>query len=436
MNEVISNLLFFILAITVESAKVKTSNDSLTTYQKIVEVIKLSNKPFLSNISEEDDLINWFSSESSSIWEQVKSFTDEVILPLNFTSSLISDKQDEVETISGFLQKGNNLKIKNAFSRFLSKKEKFFPQTISSSNMSFDPNWIVLVIYYMRASSLIHLALMNPRRSKTKRLNKCALHHELERLREDVIGAAKHLYKLRYQHTIKGAGIGNLKDVPNGILLDTSMIPKFKKSSDSQGYLSFSDTFLNDSVSISVPHIKHFYFDLIVRESINPLIERMTMFYNSLIGSNCNEIMTEVGCQCPKMILSEEVRFSYSDDCYGEVENRAIKCRLPCLDYDGTNKYICVFGAALETGSWYVEEVSETKREKNPDRYSNRAYCNPPNQNDWDQCMNVQKLNKNVLVQSERSANQQRKINLKSQKKPPPKSRIDPNLLKSLVGRK
>ncbi|XP_047135076.1 uncharacterized protein LOC100212835 [Hydra vulgaris] len=435
MNVIISNLFFFIFAITVESAKVKYINDSLTTYQKIVEVIRLSNKPFLSDISEKDDLVNWFSSESSTIWEQVKSFTDEVILPLNFTSTLISEKKDEVETISGFLEKGNGLKIKNDFSKFLSKKDKFFPQTISSSNMSFDPNWITLVIYYMRASSLIHLALLDPRQSKAKRLNKCALHHELELLREDVIGAAKHLYKLRYQHTINGAGIGNLKDVPDGILLDSSMIPKYKKSSDAQGYLSFSDTFLNDNVSISLPHIKHLYFDLIVRESINPLIERMTMFYNSLIGSNCDEIMTEVGCQCPKMILNEEVRFAYSDDCYGEVQNRAIKCKLPCLDYDGTNNYICVFGAALETGSWYVEEVSETTRSENPDRYSNRAYCNPPNQNDWDRCMNVQKLNENLLVLSEKSADKQRKINLKS-KKIPPKSRIDQNLLKSLVGRK
>nr|XP_047135073.1 uncharacterized protein LOC100203171 [Hydra vulgaris] len=276
----------------------------------------------------------------------------------------------------------------------------------------------------MRASSLIHVALMDPNRSKTKRLNKCALHHELELLREDIIGAAKHLYKLRYQHTLKGAGIGNLKDVPDGILLDTSMIPKYKKSSDTQGYLSFSDTFLKDNISISLPHIKHFYFDLIVRESLTPITERMIMFYNSLIGSNCDEITTNIGCQCPKMILSEEVRFAYSDDCYGEVQNRAIKCRLPCLDYDGTNKYICVFGAALETGSWYVDEVSETIREENPDRYSNRAYCNPPNQNDWDQCMNVQNLNKNVLVLSEKSSGKQKKVNPKRRKQPPPKSRI------------
>ncbi|XP_047135074.1 uncharacterized protein LOC100203081 isoform X1 [Hydra vulgaris] len=432
MNFIILNLFFFILAATVESAQ--NSDDNLKTYQKIVEVIKLSNKPFLSDISEKDDLVNWFSSESSSIWEQVNSFTKEVIAPLNFTSTLISEIQDEVEAISGFLEKGKDLKIKNDFSNFLSKKEKFFPQTISSNDMIFDPNWVVLVIYYMRASSLIHLALMDPNRSKTKRLNKCALHHELELLREDVIGAAKHLYKLRYQHTLKGAGIGNLKDVPEGILLDTSMIPKYKKSSDAQGYLSFIDTFSNDKVSISLPHIKHFYFDLIVRESMTSMIERMVMFYNSLIGSNCDEIMAEVGCQCPKMILSEEVRFAYSDDCYGGVQNRAIKCRLPCLDYDGTNKNICVFGAALETGSWYAEEVSETKREENPDRYSNRAYCNPPSQNDWDQCMNVRSLNKNVLVLSEKSANKQKKIYPKSQKKPPPKSRIGTAVLESLVG--
>ncbi|XP_047135075.1 uncharacterized protein LOC100215328 isoform X1 [Hydra vulgaris] len=432
MHVIISNLFLFILATTVES-KAK-NNDNLTTYQKMVEVIKLSNKPFLSDIDKKDNLVEWFSSESSSIWEQVKSFTDEVILPLNFTSTLISEKQDELEALSEFLKKGSKIRIKNDFSNFLSKKDKFFPQTISSSNMTFDPNWIALVIYYIRTSSLIHLALMDPQRSKTKRLNKCALHHELELLREDVIGAAKHLYKLRYQHTLKGAGIGNLKDVPEGILLDSSMIPKYKKSSDTQGYFSFSDTFLNDNVSISLPHIKHFYFDLIVRESLTSTIERMTMFYNSLIGSNCDEVMAEAGCQCPKMILSEEVRFAYSDDCYGEVQNRAIKCRLPCLDYDGTNKYICVFGAALETGSWYVEEVSETKREENPDRYSNRAYCNPPSQNDWDQCMNVQNLNKNVLVLSEKSADKQKKVNPKSQKKPPPKSRISSAALASLAG--
>ncbi|XP_065647474.1 uncharacterized protein LOC100198208 isoform X2 [Hydra vulgaris] len=424
MNILISNLFFLILATTVICRK--NVNDK--TYQKIAEVIRLSNKPFLKDISEKKDLVNWFSSESSSIWKQVKRLTDEFILPLNFTSTLISKKQDEVDAVSGFLEKGNSLDIKNDFSNFLSKKDKFFPQAISSSNMLFDPNWIALVIYYMRASSLIHLALIDPSRSKTKRLNKCALHHELELLREDVIGAAKHLYKLRYQHTIKGAGIGNLKDVPEGVLLDNFMIPKYKKKSDTHGYLSFSDTFLNDSVSVSLPHIKHFYFDLIVRESISPMIEQMTMFYNSLIGSNCDEIMVESECQCPKMILSEEVRFAYSDDCYGEVQNRAVKCKLPCLDYDGTNKYICVFGAALETGSWFAEERSEAERSKNLDR------CNPPNQNDWDQCMNVQHLNKNVLVLSEKSADKQKKLKLKSQKKPPPKSRIGAGTLAALVG--
>ena len=60
-----------------------------TTYQRIVEVIKLSNKPFSKNISEKSNFTEWFSSQSSSIWDQVKKYVDITIHPENFTSTLI-----------------------------------------------------------------------------------------------------------------------------------------------------------------------------------------------------------------------------------------------------------------------------------------------------------------------------------------------------------
>ena len=60
-----------------------------TTYQKIVEVIKLSNKPFLKNFSEKSDFTKWFSSQPSSIWDQVKKYVDAAIHPENFTSTLL-----------------------------------------------------------------------------------------------------------------------------------------------------------------------------------------------------------------------------------------------------------------------------------------------------------------------------------------------------------
>ena len=149
--------------------------------------------------------------------------------------------------------------------------------------------------------------------------------------------------------------------------------------------------------------------------------------------------MVDDGCLCPKMIEDDEVRFSYPEDCFGKVKNRGIECKLPCLEYGGAHKYMCVFGAALETGSWYVDGISKEVLLEKPDRYSNRDVCDPPKETDWDKCMNVPKLNKNTYKASEASEdfiNKEKKAKPKFQPPPQKPSRISTNLLKSLVGRK
>ena len=149
--------------------------------------------------------------------------------------------------------------------------------------------------------------------------------------------------------------------------------------------------------------------------------------------------MIEDGCLCPKMIEDNEVIFSYPEDCFGKVKNRGIECKLPCLEYDGPHKYMCVFGAALETGSWYVDGISKEVLSEKPERYSNRDACDPPKQTDWDRCMNVPKPNKNTYKVSEASenfVNKERKAKPKVQPQPQRPSRLPLNIQISLAGRK